>query len=139
MYKKNIAAIFILVFVLGLFFQYNRSDGFVRLSKNVNENVLNAAVNGQMQDKASLPKEKFLVVYDPANVSSMFMKHNLEKIITDQKKDVVTMPVHAAEAFSQDYTGVLLTTGDMQKIPGIAALEQYVEQGGTAIFLQRRW
>ena len=137
MYKKNIAAIFILVFVLGLFFQYNRSDGFVRLSKNVNENVLNAAVNGQMQDKASLPKEKFLVVYDPANVSSMFMKHNLEKIITDQKKDVVTMPVHAAEAFSQEYTGVLLTTGDMQKIPGIAALEQYVEQGGTAIFLQR--
>ena len=40
MYRKHIIAVFGLVFLLGLFFQYNRTDGFVRLSANTNPQAL---------------------------------------------------------------------------------------------------
>ena len=38
MYKRNFIAAFLIVFLLGLFFQYNRTDGFMKLSTNIHEN-----------------------------------------------------------------------------------------------------
>ena len=88
MYKKNIIAVFALVFLLGLFFQYSRSDGFVRLSANTNHHILQQyPQQTSMQEKKTLAKDNFLLIYDPASVQSMFLKHNLEKLIRNQKKD----------------------------------------------------
>lgn len=87
MYKRNFIAAFLIVFLLGLFFQYNRTDGFMKLSTNIHENfgANGALVEGSEEDKA-LERETFLILYDPMNLRSMFLKHYLERFIREQKK-----------------------------------------------------
>ena len=53
MYKRNFIAAFLIVFLLGLFFQYNRTDGFMKLSTNIHENfgANGTFVEGSEEDK----------------------------------------------------------------------------------------
>ena len=58
MYRKNFVGIFLLVFLLGLFFQYNRMDGFLYLSA-VKSKDAKAGWNleNSQQDKAALQQQ----------------------------------------------------------------------------------
>jgi hypothetical protein len=138
MYKKNIIAVFALVFLLGLFFQYSRSDGFVRLSANTNHHILQQyPQQTSMQEKKTLAKDNFLLIYDPASVQSMFLKHNLEKLIRNQKKDCFSVGVSQPIDLSSNPTGIVVATGDLDKIASLPEIAKYVENGGTALFMQR--
>ena len=64
MYRKNFAGIFLLVFLLGIFFQYNRMDGFLYLSAVKSKDARAGwTLENSLQDKAALPKDTFLIIY----------------------------------------------------------------------------
>jgi hypothetical protein len=137
MYKRNIAVVFILVFLLGAFFQYNRSDGFIRLSKNTNVDLMDTEPENSMQDKASLPQDTFLIVYEPTDVRSTFFKHVIEQTAAYEKKKTVAITnTTSIETIDDKYIGVVLATNDLSRIVSLPQVEQYVNHGGTALFLQ---
>lgn len=137
MNNRSIAAVFILVCILGLFFQYNRSDGFVRLSKNKNIDIMDTAPENSMKDKAALPQDTFLIIYDPENVRSTFLKHVVEQLAAyEKKKTTVITTTASVEKIDDAYTGVLLATGDISSVAALPQIEEYVEHGGTALLLQ---
>lgn len=139
MYKRNIAAVLVFIFCLGLFFQYNRMDGFVRLSRNLNSaGFSRLSVQTDMQDCAELPADRFLLVYEPTSVTSMFMRHNLEKMIQSQKRQVLSVPAGQKLPLSDEpFTGVILATGALERVADLSSVEEYVQQGGTALLMQR--
>ena len=136
MYKRNFIAAFLIVFLLGLFFQYNRTDGFMKLSTNIHENfgANGALVEGSEEDKA-LERETFLILYDPMNLRSMFLKHYLERFIREQKKATLAAEIGAVPEIDRRYMGVLVTTGNIGAVAALPQIEQYVADGGTALFL----
>ena len=136
MYKRNFIAAFLIVFLLGLFFQYNRTDGFMKLSTNIHENfgANGALVEGSEEDKA-LEREAFLILYDPLNLRSMFLKHYLERFIREQKKATLAAEIGAVPEIDRRYMGVLVTTGNIGAVAALPQIEQYVADGGTALFL----
>lgn len=139
MYKGNFIGIFILVFLLGLFFQYNRMDGFLYLSAVRSKDTrAEWRLENSQQDKASLGRDTFLVIYNPENVRSTLLQHQIKKMLAGQKKQAVVLPYDEdTEIRREDYAGVVLATGQLQQVAALPRVEQYVEAGGTALFLQR--
>lgn len=136
MYKRNFIAAFLIVFLLGLFFQYNRTDGFMKLSTNIHENfgANGTFVEGSEEDKA-LERETFLILYDPMNLRSMFLKHYLERFIREQKKATLAAEIGAVPEIDRRYIGVIVTTGNIGAVAALPQIDQYVADGGTALFL----
>ena len=89
-FKKEILGVFVLVMALGIFFQLSRMDALLHINpwQNMQEWVQGEASS----DYDSLGREKFLVVYDPAEVQSVLKRHMIGKILKEQKKE----PVYAA-------------------------------------------
>jgi hypothetical protein len=136
MYKRNFIAAFLIVFMLGLFFQYNRTDGFMKLSTNIHENfgMNGTLVEGSGADRA-MERETFLILYDPVNLRSMFLKHYLERFLREQKKATLAAEIGVVPVIDRRYMGVLVATGNIGGIAALPQLEQYVADGGTALFL----
>ena len=136
MYKGNFIGIFILVFLLGLFFQYNRMDGFLYLSAVRSKDTrAEWRLENSQQDKASLGRDTFLVIYNPENVRSTLLQHQIKKMLAGQKKQAVVLPYDEdTEIRREDYAGVVLATGQLQQVAALPRVEQYVEAGGLLCF-----
>ena len=138
MYRKNFAGIFLLVFLLGIFFQYNRMDGFLYLSAVKSKDARAGwTLENSLQDKAALPKDTFLIIYNPENVRSTLMQHELKKMLEGQKKTaVVVRSAETPDITKEQYTGVILATGQLSQVAALSAVEDYAEDGGTVLLLQ---
>jgi hypothetical protein len=77
-----------IAFLAGLFFQYSRLDGFLHLGTVGNRSLTDRLLRRAPTDEA-LPREKFLIIYDPTDVLSMYARHNMEKILTEKRKSLV--------------------------------------------------
>jgi hypothetical protein len=137
MNKRTIYIVFALTFMLGLFFQYSRMDGFLHLSavRNLALGSTSKASEPAVRDEAA--QDRYLLLYDPANVSSILLKHTVEDMLTAQKKAYDERVIHENGTFDNTYTGVLILTGNLAQLPNLDDLEGYVEDGGTAAFMLR--
>ena len=134
-FKKEILGVFVLVMALGIFFQLSRMDALLHINpwQNMQEWVQGEASS----DYDSLGREKFLVVYDPAEVQSVLKRHMIGKILKEQKKE----PVYAA--YYQDletidkYTGIVIATNKLNQLKDLPAVCSYVEKGGRAMVLSQ--
>ena len=137
MNKRTIYIIFVLTFLLGLFFQYSRMDGFLHLSTVCNLALGSSTKTSEPAVRDGAVQDRFLLLYDPADVSSMLLKHTLEEMLTAQKKGYDERMIHENGKFDSGYTGVLILTGNLAQLPNSDDLDAYVEEGGTAAFLLR--
>ena len=91
MNKRSLCLLLLIAFFLGCFFQYSRLDGFLHLGLVGNE--LSAERSERpMPPEGNLPREKFLIVYDPADVASMYARHNTEKLLTENARTMRAAP-----------------------------------------------
>lgn len=135
MYNKSIAVVLFLVFLLGLFFQYNRTDGFVRLIKNKNIVATSHNIYGKNEAKAILPREQFLVIYDQGSVQSLFLRHTIESLAESLKKEVVAIPARSTIAPLKGYAGVFLATDNLDTIVDMHEIRRYAQEGGHVYFM----
>lgn len=137
-FKKEIWMTFILVAVLGVFFQLNRMDTLLYIDpRNNNEDITGAGENGPDLAIEALPREKYLVIYDPAEVQSVLKRHMVEKILHEQKKDVSRISLYQPEKFDASCQGVIIATGRLKDVRCLPAIEQYVEQGGSVMLISQ--
>ena len=84
MNKREILLVFALVLLLGCFFQFSRMDGFLHLFPlNGWTQLADGAYQGEPVD---VGREKFLILYDPRDVESVFARHRLTELLNRQKK-----------------------------------------------------
>lgn len=135
---RSIGSVLLLVLILGLFFQYNRNDGFLRLAKNTNSPVP-AAVLPAVKSSADLygPREKYLVVYDPEFVHSVLLQRNVAQTFRQLKKDVRVARARDAVEGPLDYRGIILTVENLDKVKSLARFRDYAKNGGTVYVLFR--
>ena len=135
MNKRSLCILLCIAFALGLFFQYSRMDGFLHLGVADNAlrmgGVLRAAPTEQM------PREKFLIIYDPEDVPSMYARHNMEKILTEKRKAFESHPLTESLAVDASYQGVILATGRLGAVRSLSAVLDYARAGGTLLLLQK--
>ncbi|SFT50404.1 hypothetical protein SAMN02910356_00836 [Selenomonas sp. GACV-9] len=132
--KRGIALIFILVMALGIFFQLSRMDAFLHLLPLRNLTQLPAAA--LQGEDVELARDKYLLLYDPRDVGSVFARHRLAKILAQQKKDCETASIYDADtAVASDYRGVLLATGCLERVACLPAVREYARAGGTVAVL----
>ncbi len=137
MYKKNIAIVLSLVFLLGLFFQYNRSDGFIRLIKNKNVSAISGDFSLGKEEQKNIPRERMLLVYDPSSVHSLFLRHNIEHLAKYLKKEIVAVPAKEALSENLDYDGIIIALENLDDFNDMEKVNQYASQGGNVYFMIR--
>ena len=134
--KRGIALVFALVMVLGVFFQFSRMDGFLHLSPLRNLALLPAME--EQGDAVAQARDRYLILYDPRDVGSVFARHRLAMILAQQKKDCDIASIYADDtAVDGGYRGVLLASGSLERVACLPAVRQYAAAGGTVAVLMR--
>ena len=134
-FKKEIWITFILVMALGVFFQLNRMDTFLHISSWTNNDAVREA--GQESEYADMSREKYLVLYDPNEVQSVLRRHIVEKILREQKKEVIRQSIYQDGEIDASCRGVIIAAGRLKDVKCLPAVEKYVEQGGSAMILSQ--
>lgn len=135
MRNRNTLFVMGLVFFLGLFFQYNRMDGFTRLLANQNAQVAAFASTVDAVVSTGTSGETFLLIYNPTSIRSLFVRRVTEELLQAQKKGFVSAADWDAVDWRVPYDGVLVATGDLARMTQLPQLMEYMQNGGRAAFL----
>ncbi|MDR1702179.1 MAG: DUF2194 domain-containing protein, partial [Sporomusaceae bacterium] len=133
MYKKSIIFALTLVFFLGMFYQFNRTDGFLYFMKNHNAVILAGTLKARPAFASSI-KEKYLLIYDNNNVQNILLKRNLERLLGYHKKEVAVLNTNQKIDPSLPYKAIILAVTDLEKVREMPLLRNYVKEGGSLIF-----
>lgn len=79
MHRNDAFWIIVIVLFLGVFFQYNRMDGFLHLFSVANTAISSVQRSDEPWSQAdTVTPDTYIVIYDPSSVESMFygMKQN---------------------------------------------------------------
>ena len=135
--KKHIILLCALAALLALFFQFSRMDGFLHLY-SVHKN---AALEGGSPEEASpvqdSERDRYLIIYDPHDVASVFMRHRLAWLLGQKKKAYDQAAIWEMKDLPSAYKGVLIATGHVGKVASWDNVVRYVENGGTAAVLSK--
>lgn len=142
MNNKNIALIFIgIITLVGVMFGILRTDVF---SKELyGENAFTLIENYPLQDGIStealekLDTEKYLVLYSSNDPGSLGIKENVEKTLDYVKKPYESIEVKAFKGFKYRVSGVIACFENLDELPRIEEVFNYVKQGGGLMFAQR--
>ena len=134
--KRSLCILLFFAFLAGCFFQYSRLDGFLHLGTVGNRSLTDRLRRPAPTDEA-LPREKFLIIYDPTDVLSMYARHNMEKILTEKRKSFESRPLDDAQPFLGAYQGIALATGHLSSISVLPQIMDYARAGGTVLALQK--
>ncbi|MBC8015305.1 MAG: DUF2194 domain-containing protein [Sporomusaceae bacterium] len=135
MHHRSVTFVLCMVMVLGLFFQYNRDDGFLHLIENTNTVDAMGQVREVPGGADSLPKERYLLIYDPISSDSLRLRLNIERALRQLKKEVKVMSARETVEDGLNYSGVICTVVNWDNIKSMDVFRRYVQGGGTLYFL----
>lgn len=136
MNNRSLCLLLLIAFLLGCFFQYSRLDGFLHLGGEDNALSIDDPLRPAPPEE-ELPREKFLIIYDPENVPSMYARHNMEKILTEKRKAFESVPLMASFVIDPSARGVILATGRLGAVKMLPAVLDYGRAGGSILLLQK--
>jgi len=131
MHKRHIIFALCLVFFLGLFFQYNRTDGFISLLKNSNAVMAIGTINEQPAIEMNLDNKHYLLVFDAKDINSILLKRNIERVLKYHKKKVTTVDSNVFADSHLPYAGIIMALGNFDQVKSMAAFRDFVRQGGS--------
>lgn len=134
--RRDIGIIFLLIFVLGIFYQLNRMDVFLHLSRWDNISVDKIPLMAEKVGNTFIPREKYLVIYDPTDVQSVLLNHNIVKMLADEKKDSRSVIAYNDFPLDDSCNGIIIATGNLAKVRSMDKIGEYVQAGGRALILQ---
>lgn len=132
--KRGIAGIIAFVILLGCFFQFTRMDGFLKLDSV--KNLVNVPRILDKKGDWDQSRDSFLILYDARDVASVFAEHRLSRLIAQQKKSSYSAKIgDESVEINDNYRGVLVVTGALNRVAALDKVRSYVENGGTAALL----
>lgn len=139
MHRNDAFWIIVIVLFLGVFFQYNRMDGFLHLFSVANTAISSVQRSDEPWSQAdTVTPDTYIVIYDPSSVESMFLRHETERMLKEKKMRFQSIRHDQPITMNMStIRGIILSTGELEKIVSLPAVFSYVEQGGTAVVLTR--
>lgn len=134
--RRDIGVVFLLVFLLGIFYQLNRMDVFLHISRWDNISGESLPLMTDSFSNTLIPREKYLIIYDPTDIQSVLTNHNVSQMIADEKKDFRSVIAYNDFPLDNSYSGVIIATGTLAKVRAMEKVESYVQAGGRALILQ---
>lgn len=134
MNRKQIYMVIGLAAMVGCFFQYNRMDGFLHWSRVENRILISGKSQGV--PGSAVQREKYVLLYDAGDVGSVLTAHMVEKILQEEKKEVITVKAREQVTFDESYRGVLVVSSHITSMPSYENLLSYARQGGTVVLFQ---
>ncbi|WP_026767839.1 DUF2194 domain-containing protein [Selenomonas ruminantium] len=132
--KRGIVGLIVFVILLGCFFQFTRMDGFLKLDSV--KNLIGVPSVSEKNSEWDAQRDKFLILYDPRDVSSVFAEYRLSRLIAQQKKFSQSVRINDADVeMDSSYRGVLVVTGKLSQVAALDKVRSYVQNGGTAALL----
>lgn len=135
MHKKGIIFLLVSVLIIALVFQFIRSDSIIKVAKNLND-IENIIKPSKINIPDHISKEKFLVIYDADENSSINVKNNVVNVLNYMKKEVVSTELKKYE-YDSNYDCIVLTFESMNKIKDLSQLMDYIHNGKSLIFMER--
>ena len=136
MNKRNIVLLFVFAALLGCFFQYTRLDSFLHLGAVQNQRTAEQTEQAPWQDADTIERDHYVIVYDPTDVPSMYSRHNVERMLTEQKKSFESYAFYDAVTIPAATRGIIVTTGRLGMVASMENVLDYVRNGGTALLTQ---
>ncbi|MGK5510913.1 DUF2194 domain-containing protein [Brevibacillus formosus] len=137
--KKNIYIILIFVAILGITIEATRSQFILQVSSN------NAGGSGMQTDEpkqnaisqeeiAKLARERFLILHDSKDESSMAIARNVEQVLRYMKKEYDLADVKQFAKPDPQYMTVIVTIENLGMLANLDAMMQYAHNGGNVFF-----
>ena len=136
MNKRNIVLLFVFAALLGCFFQYTRLDGFLHLGAVQNQRTAEQTEQAPWQDADTIERDHYVIVYDPTDVPSMYSRHNVERMLTEQKKSFESYAFYDAVNIPETTRGIIVTTGRLGMVASMGSVLDYARNGGTVLLTQ---
>lgn len=139
--KKNIYLILIFVAILGITIEATRSQFILQVSSNksggsgvqTDEPKQNAI---SQEEIAKLARERFLVLHDSKDESSMAIARNVEQVLRYMKKEYDLADIKQFSKPDPQYMTVIVTVENLGLLADLDAMMQYAHNGGN-VFLSR--
>lgn len=137
--KKNIYIILIFVAILGITIEATRSQFILQVSSNkaggsgmqTDEPKQNAI---SQEEIAKLVREKFLILHDSKDESSMAIARNVEQVLRYMKKEYDLADVKQFAKPDPQYMTVIVTIENLGMLANLDAIMQYAHNGGNVFF-----
>lgn len=137
--KKNIYIILIFVAILGITIEATRSQFILQVSSNksggsgkeADEPKQNAI---SQEEIAKLVRERFLILHDSKDESSMAIARNVEQVLRYMKKEYELADVKQFSKPDPQYMTVIVTIENLDMLANLDAMMEYAHNGGNVFF-----
>ena len=118
MHRNDAFWIIVIVLFLGVFFQYNRMDGFLHLFSVANTAISSVQRSDEPWSQAdTVTPDTYIVIYDPSSVESMFLRHETERMLKEKKMRFQSIRHDQPITMNMStIRGIILSTGELEKI-----------------------
>lgn len=135
--NQTVYIILFFVFTFGVVLELTRSEYVLKYHPDTGKKVVVNIIPLPEKLKASLKKDKYLVLSNTNNQDSIDLKGNILQTLSYMKllgedKNVTSFPKELDQ-----YSGIIITFEELDLIPDLKAIERYVEEGGSVFFAIR--
>jgi hypothetical protein len=135
--NQTVYIILLFVFTFGVLLELTRSEYVLRYHPGTSEKAEVNVIPLPKKLKASLKQEMYLVLKNPDSTDSMKLKDNILQTLRYMHKYGEEMNVSSFPKELKNYSGIIITFEELDLIPDLIALEEYVEHGGSVFFAIR--
>jgi hypothetical protein len=135
--NQTVYIILLLVFTFGVLLELTRSEYVLRYHPGTSEKAEVNVIPLPEKLKASLKQETYLVLNNSNSTDSMKLKDNILQTLRYMHKYGEEMNVTSFPKELKKYSGIIITFEELDLIPDLIALEDYVEHGGSVFFAIR--
>lgn len=128
--KKNIFLIILCLLFAAAVIQFTRSDLVFSLFSNTNQFVVEK--EGEIIEiPQGFKREKYLIIYDANDLSSVPTKNNIQTMLEYYKKDISVVEITELDSIEfNSYENIITTFEYFESSPKLPTLFDYVKSGG---------
>ena len=129
--------IFLFVFMFGILFEVTGSNYILHFSSGKEHLMSEETIKLPKAVKSSLKKEVFLVLTNPENPASEELSSNILQTLTYMDKQTEETSVSELPINLEKYSGIIVTFEEINLVPNLAKITDYVAEGGSVFFATR--
>jgi hypothetical protein len=138
-FRRTAIIVIVIIALLGISIEFIRSEFIFKFTKNINASVASSSLEENALDQHAfdqINKERFLILFDPKEVTSPKLAKNLEDTINYMKKSPSVMEIDSFHGDTTGYETIVIAFQDLSRISNLDGLMEYVNNGGRVLFAE---
>lgn len=135
--RNRVIAFVFLILVSGVFLLLMRSDLVFVFNEKTKALEQYKSFTPESSNTSVAADERYAVIYDSGETSSVQVKENIVKTLQYIKKDVDIIELDRFKGLEHSYRTVIIAFEALNKLQGMDGILQYVKAGGRVLFAER--